>query len=202
MPKYEYDVINLKAEVDVQDRRCFKWQSKRGGCREVDQDGLETILNSRGEQGWAVVAFDTDARFGSRLVLMRELPNDAPTEVAPKVTRRATAVRVAPSPPVDLAPLVVEIQALRRQLAALPAPQVHVAAPAVNFDAVAEQLRSLLPARRELSASLSPEAAERIGVLFERALAAALRPQLVAIPEPPTLPWWQPFLRRLGFARA
>lgn len=119
--RFEYDVVNLKAEYDANDHRKFRWKSKRGGCQDVDQDGLENLLNDRGRHGWSVVAFDTDARFGSNLVLQRALPDQPFDKKAPKNDHAPLPVASPPivvsAPPIDLAPLLAELQALRHEVA-------------------------------------------------------------------------------------
>lgn len=116
MSRFEYDVIKLKAEHDANDRRCYRWQSKRGGCRDMNHDDLESMLNQLGAQGWRCVSHDTDAAFGSTLILMREVAEGAP-DAAPMTGKRRTVVATDPKAVEAVEKATAEIQKMRADLA-------------------------------------------------------------------------------------
>jgi len=197
MPRYEYDVVQLKIEADERDRRCFKWRSRRGGCHDVSHDGLEEMLNRLGADGWHVVSHDTDSRWGSNLILERSVAEDAVPE--PRARRqRAVEPPAVSAPDPGLLALAEEIRALRAQLTVQPAPQVTVQPAAVNFAAFGEQLQPLFDELKSVRVqqanpkltTLSPEALDCLAATLERAVLQAVevatQPRLV--PAPPTEP--------------
>lgn len=171
--RFEYDVIRLTRVQAEGDRRCFQWRSRRGGCHAVDHESLEEMLNHLGSAGWQVVSHDTDVAFGSTLILQRRVEEGA----LKRAPQKGAAAPPTPPTPVDLAPVVAEIQALRAQLAQQPAPQVmvqptpvHVAAPTVNYEGVRPHLEAILAALKQIEAG-QPVAVRAVERLIEEALA-------------------------------
>lgn len=160
------------------------------------------------------MAFDTDAAFGSNLVLQRALSEGGSEDAAtpePKARRRPQPTSEAPgAPDPGMMALIAEVQALRAQLASQPVPQVtvqptpvQVTAPTMNVETLLqpliEQLRVVRRAQdRPATSVLSAEALDRLGATLERsivqAIAAALEPRLMPIepePVPDTTPWYR-----------
>lgn len=210
MPRYEFEVITLRNEpLSVNDRR-YRWKCRRaeGDC---DYEGLEGMLNELGRKGWSVVAHDTDGRFGSTVILQRQLEGDTPPATPPAEVRPRRE-RSAPQPadPGISAALLAEVQALRREVAqhSLSYP-VAAPAPAINFAPITETLTALLTElRAERSVSVEARLSESSLRRLETAAAAlaqsvelAATPRLLTVLEPKPKPWFQWLGQRLGWAR-
>lgn len=192
--RWEFEVVNLRPDHDAGERR-FRWHCRRS-THNVDQAELEGLLNRLGADGWSIASHDTDSRWGSNLILQRVLPSTEP-EVAKATRQRDAGVPVAApvplivsTPPVDLAPLLAELQALRAQLAQQPVPQVtvqsapvHIAPSTVNFEPLAPQFREMLTVLRQIEAGQHPS------------LAPVVEPSRV------TVSWWRAFIERLAPVR-
>ncbi len=190
MPRFEYEVISLDRNQSKD--LAFHWRCHCAGTK-AEHGEISHLLNRFGREGWSVVAHTADARFGTSIVLQREIGGSSEDGGGGASPDFRTA-----SPPLGggkaQAALLAEVRALREA----------TQRPGLTADAVAQAVReALAPVAEHLQQAIGAPPPPVIAQLDEEDRAALRRALQPAAPQLPpvdyvsqrTLDEWQQSLR-------